>query len=123
LSSLFINRSFNTFCSIQCEQFKEKLSQNYEQTGTKATEIHSHHCLYCDTTFPQFNDSIKHSRENYSYHFYYCKTTWMMLQHDDPVLFQKKLRTNRNQSLYFLWNNIEIMAFVAIMSTRWILCF
>jgi hypothetical protein len=22
----------------------------------------------------------------------------MMLQHDDPVLFQKKLRTNRNQS-------------------------
>jgi hypothetical protein len=28
-----------------------------------------------------------------------------------PVLFPKKLRTNRNQSLYFLWNNIEIMAF------------
>jgi hypothetical protein len=27
LSSLFINRSFNTFCSIQCEQFKEKLSE------------------------------------------------------------------------------------------------
>ena len=27
--------------------------------------------------------------------------------HDDPVLFQKTLRTNRNQSLYFLWNNIE----------------
>jgi hypothetical protein len=38
-----------------------------------------------------------------------------MLQHDDPVLFQNKLRTNRNQSLYFLWNNIEIMAFVTIM--------
>jgi hypothetical protein len=48
----------------------------YEQTGTKATEIHS--------------------------------------------LFQKKLRTNRNQSLYFLWNNIEIMVFVTIMSTKWI---
>jgi hypothetical protein len=32
----------------------------------------------------------------------------------------KKLRTNRNQSLYFLWNTIEIMAFVTIMSTRWI---
>jgi hypothetical protein len=29
---------------------------NYEQTETKATEIHSHHCLYCDTTFPQFDD-------------------------------------------------------------------
>jgi hypothetical protein len=29
----------------------------------------------------------------------------------------KKLRTNRNQSLYFLWNTIEIMAFVTIMST------
>ena len=27
LSSLFINRSFNTFRSIQCEQFKEKLSE------------------------------------------------------------------------------------------------
>jgi hypothetical protein len=37
-----------------------------------------------------------------------------------PVLFQKYLRTNRNQSLYFLWNNIEIMAFVTIMSTKWI---
>jgi hypothetical protein len=24
--------------------------KNYEKTGTKATEIHSHHCLYCDTT-------------------------------------------------------------------------
>jgi hypothetical protein len=24
---LFINRSINTFCSIQCEQFKEKLSE------------------------------------------------------------------------------------------------
>jgi hypothetical protein len=36
------------------------------------------------------------------------------------VLFQKYLRTNRNQSLYFLWNNIEIMAFVTIMSTKWI---
>ena len=46
--------------------------------------------------------------------------SWMMLQHDDPVLFQKKLRTNRNQNLYFLWNNIEIMAFVTIMSTKWI---
>ena len=32
--------------------------------------------------------------------------------HDDLVLFQKELRTNRN--------NIEIMAFVTIMSTRWI---
>jgi ferredoxin-like protein FixX len=156
----------------------------YEQTGTKAKDIHSHHCLYCDTTFPQFNALIKHSRENHPYHCYYCKTTfvlhsmraiqreternsglgskvklivilwhiiayfsinirwhsqivssdsrkWLikhlfppsswMLQHDDPVLFQKKLRTNRNQSLYFLWNNIEIMAFVTIMSTRWIL--
>jgi hypothetical protein len=27
LSSLFTNRSFNTFRSIQCEQFKEKLSE------------------------------------------------------------------------------------------------
>jgi hypothetical protein len=78
--------------------------------------------------------------------------SWMMLQHDDPVLFQiflrtnsnqsninpqpplfilwynistilcsqEKIRTNRNQSLYFLWNTIAIMAFVTIMSTRWI---
>ena len=37
----------------------------YEQTGTKATEIHSHHCLYCDTAFPQFDDLIKHSRQNH----------------------------------------------------------
>jgi hypothetical protein len=40
--------------------------------------------------------------------------SWMMLQHDDPVLFQKKLRTNRNQSnrnpqppLFILWYNIS----------------
>jgi hypothetical protein len=26
--------------------------------------------------------------------------------------------SNMNQSLYFLWNNIEIMAFVTTMSTR-----
>ena len=42
--------------------------KNYEQTGTKKTEIHSHHCLYCDATFPQFDDLIKHSRENHPYH-------------------------------------------------------
>ena len=47
------------------------LEKNCEQTGTKATEIHSHHCLYCDTTFPQFDDLIKHSRENHPYHCYY----------------------------------------------------
>jgi hypothetical protein len=50
---------------------------NYEQTGTKAKEIDSHHCLYCDTTFPQFDDLIKHSRENHPYHCYYCKTTFV----------------------------------------------
>jgi ferredoxin-like protein FixX len=43
--------------------------KNYEQTGTKAKEIDSHHCLYCDTTFPQFDDLIKHSWENHPYHF------------------------------------------------------
>jgi hypothetical protein len=42
--------------------------KNYEQTGNKATEIHSHHCLYCDTIFPQFDDLIKHSRENHPHH-------------------------------------------------------
>ena len=34
-----------------------------------------------------------------------------------PGFVPKKIT---NQSLYFLWNNIEIMAFVTIMSTRWI---
>jgi hypothetical protein len=52
----------------------------YEQTGTKATEIHSNQCLYCDTTFPQFYDLIKHSRENHSYHCYYCKTTFVLFE-------------------------------------------
>ena len=56
------------------------LEKNCEQTGTKATEIHSHHCLYCDTTFPQFDDLIKHSRENYPYHCYYCKTTFVLFE-------------------------------------------
>ena len=54
--------------------------KNYEQTGNKATEIHSHHCLYCDTTFPQFDDLIKHSRENHPYHCYYCKTTFVLFE-------------------------------------------
>ena len=52
----------------------------YEQTGTKATEIHSHHCLYCDTIFPQFDDLIKHSRENHPHHCYYCKTTFVLFE-------------------------------------------
>ena len=52
----------------------------YEQTGTKATKIHSYHCLYCDTIFPQFDDSIKHSRENHPYHCYYCKTTFVLFE-------------------------------------------
>ena len=52
----------------------------YEQTGTKATEIHSHHYLYRDTTFPQFDDLIKHSRENHPYHCYYCKTTFVLFE-------------------------------------------
>jgi hypothetical protein len=40
--------------------------------------------------------------------------SWMMLQYDDPVLFQKYLRTNRNQSnrnpqppLFILWYNMS----------------
>jgi hypothetical protein len=43
-----------------------------------------------------------------------------MLQHDDPVLFPKKLRTNRNQSLYFLWNNIEIMEIMEMVNKAFI---
>jgi NAD-dependent SIR2 family protein deacetylase len=38
------------------------------------------HCLYCDTTFPQFDDLIKHSRENHPYHCYYCKTTFVLFE-------------------------------------------
>ena len=53
---------------------------NYEQTGTKATEIHSHHSLYCDTTFPQFDHLIKHSRENHPYHCYYCKIKFVLFE-------------------------------------------
>jgi hypothetical protein len=52
----------------------------YEQTGTKATEIHSNHCLYRDTIFPQFDDLIKHSRENHPHHCYYCKTTFVLFE-------------------------------------------
>ena len=75
----------------------------YEQTGTKATEIHSHHCLYCDTTFPQFDDLIKHSRENHPYHCYYCKTTFVLFEevikhstenHDSLMLKVKYLELN-----------------------------
>ena len=54
--------------------------KNYEQIRTKATEIHSHNCLYCDTTFPQFDDLIKHSRENHPYHCFYCKTTFLLVE-------------------------------------------
>ena len=53
---------------------------NYEQTGTKATEIHSPHCLYCDTIFPQFDDLIKHSREYHPHHCYYCKTIFVLFE-------------------------------------------
>ena len=63
--------------------------KNYEQIRTKATEIHSHHCLYCDTTFPQFDDLIKHSRENHPYHCYYCKTTFVLF--DIGVVSKQKV--------------------------------
>ena len=33
-----------------------------------------------DTTFPQFDDLIKHSRENHPYHCYYCKTTFVLFE-------------------------------------------
>jgi hypothetical protein len=73
--------AFVTTMSTRWIQFKvfnfqhhELGGKIYEQTGTKATESHSHHCLYCDTTCPQFDDLIKHSRENHPYHCYYCKT-------------------------------------------------
>jgi hypothetical protein len=36
LSSLFINRSFNTFRSIPCEQFKEKLTDLAKNVWTRA---------------------------------------------------------------------------------------
>jgi hypothetical protein len=36
--------------------------------------------LYCDTTSPQFDDLIKHSRENHPYHCYYCKTTVVLFE-------------------------------------------
>jgi hypothetical protein len=38
----------------------------YEQTGTKATDIHSHHCLFCDTTFPQFSIQCEQFKEKLS---------------------------------------------------------
>jgi hypothetical protein len=70
---IFIHQSFLQYISFHSMWFcSQKI---YEQTGTKATEIHSHHCLYCDTIFPQFDDLIRHSRENHPYHCYYCRTT------------------------------------------------
>jgi hypothetical protein len=76
----------------------------YKQTGTKATEIRSHHCLhivYCDTTFPQFDDLIKHSWENHPYHCYYCKTTF--------VLFEEVIKhsTENHGSLMYFSINIR----------------
>ena len=37
--------------------------------------------IYCihDTTFPQFDDLIKHSRENHPYH-YYCEITFVLFE-------------------------------------------
>ena len=75
--------------------------KNYEETGTKVTEIHSHHCLYCDTTFPQFDDLIKHSLENHPYHCYYCKTTF--------ILFEEVIKhsTENHGSLMYFSINIR----------------
>jgi hypothetical protein len=86
---------------IDCRKHRSKScsKKNYEQTGTKATEIHSHHCLYCDTRFPQFDDLIKHSREN---HCYYCKTTF--------VLFEKVIKhsTENHGSLMLKVKYLEL---------------
>jgi hypothetical protein len=78
-------------------------------TGTKATEIHSHHCLYCDITFPQFDDLIKNSRENHPYHCYYCKTTFVLFEeiikqstenHGSLMLKVKYLELNSSSGHY-----------------------
>jgi hypothetical protein len=69
---------FREWCYSMMTRFCSK--KIYEQTGTKATEIHSYHCLYCDTIFPQFDDLIKHSRENHPHHCYYCKTTFVLFE-------------------------------------------
>jgi hypothetical protein len=46
LSSLFINRSFNTFRFIQCEQFKEKLSGEIRCWGQADRHFAAHYCLF-----------------------------------------------------------------------------
>jgi hypothetical protein len=59
LSSLFINRSFNTFRSIQCEQFKEKLSE-IRGWGQADRHFAAHYRLFLVPK--KFDDLIKHSR-------------------------------------------------------------
>jgi hypothetical protein len=54
LSSLFINHSFNTFRSIQCEQFKEKLS---EIRGWGQADRHfAAHYRLCTTNSGYYNN-------------------------------------------------------------------
>jgi hypothetical protein len=67
LSSLFINRSFNTFRSIQCEQFKEKLGKirGWGPADRHFAAHYPYHCFYCKTTFLLVEEIIKHSTENH----------------------------------------------------------
>ena len=57
---------------------------------------------YICTTFPQFDDLIKHSRENHPYHCYYCKTTF--------VLFEEVIKhsTENHGSLMFKVKYLEL---------------
>ena len=71
-------------------KLKYSLDENFNEwdrfvtlTGAQAEwglRYRIYHCLYCDTTFPQFDDLIKHSRGNHPYHYYYCKTTFVLFE-------------------------------------------
>jgi PP-loop superfamily ATP-utilizing enzyme len=56
----------------------KKITNKQEPKQQKSTATIN--CLYCDTTFPQFDDLIKHSIENHPYHCYYCKTTFVLFE-------------------------------------------
>jgi hypothetical protein len=87
------------FCSKRIYDKQEPKQQKFT-----ATIVYT-----VDKTFPQFDDLIKHSRENHPYHCYYCKTTFVLFEevikhstenHGSLMLKVKYLKLNPSSGHY-----------------------
>jgi hypothetical protein len=94
LSSLFINRSFNTFRSIQCEQFKEKLSE-IRSWGQADRHFAAHYRLFLNYYFFNFSINIRWHSPNVSSD----SRKWLIKHLFPPSSCKKQINKHNSYSL------------------------